>query len=581
MTPPLRELIDQALSTAMRQAEIPPEHKPILVYATNDRFGDYQANGILAAAKQLKKNPRELAQKVVDRLCAPPGIPEFIKQVEVAGPGFINIHINPTWLGQRLSAAKGDIYSLIPRPGNKRVVVVDYSGPNLAKEMHVGHLRSTIIGDSLVRVFTALGFTVIRQNHVGDWGTQFGMLIAHMTDLKSQGDTLKSELADLEAFYRDAKKRFDSDAPFSQRARQFVVKLQSGDSECLAHWREFIAVSLTHCFKVYQRLGVLLTEADLKPESSFNPALHGIVAELEAKGFITESDGAKCVFLEEFVGKDKQPLPIIVQKSDSGFLYATTDLAALKHRVNDLHATRILYVVDVRQGLHFEQIFTLARKARLVPPDCMLEHIAFGTMLGKDGKPFKTRTGDTVKLEALLDEAIERAAKIVTLKSPELSESDKEQIARTVGINAVKYADLSRNRKTNYIFDWDTLLALDGNTAPYLMYAYARIQSILRQSQLTELPHTLALATVEEIRLALKIIQLPEVLGDIAEDCMLNNLCQYLFELSGDFMSFYEKCPVLKAEPTTRNSRLALCQATANTLRVGFELLGLVVIERM
>lgn len=562
---------------AMVDAGIPEENQPILTYATKKEFGDYQANGVLSAAKKLGTKPRDLAQKVIEKI--PPNA--AIEKVEIAGPGFLNFYLSPEWLAEQLTLIAGNIADLIVPIAQQPVIVIDYSGPNLAKEMHVGHLRSTIIGDCLARVFSRLEYQVIRQNHVGDWGTQFGMLLTHMSDMQKQGSALKAELADLESFYRDAKKRFDDDPEFAQRARDEVVKLQSGDQRCLAHWQEFISISLEHCYAVYARLGVLLTAADLKPESSFNPELKNIVESLKQKNLLTESEGAQCVFLDEFSGKDDKPLPIIVQKSDGGYLYATTDLAALQYRSQELKASRVLYVVDIRQGLHFDQVFALAKKAGFVSQSCVLEHIPFGTMMGKDGKPFQTRSGGTVKLNGLLDEAVERAAKVVTSKNPELCADEINKIAGVVGINAVKYADLSKNRKTNYIFEWDKMLSLEGNTAPYLMYAYARIQSILRQSGAQECAHTIVITEAEEKRLVLKMLQLPDILYSVARECMPNVICHYLYELAGYYMSFYEKCPVLKADAKTRDSRLGLCRATANTISLGFNLLGLKTLEKM
>jgi len=572
----LFDQIESIVANAMIAAGLAIDFKPKLTYSTKKEFGDYQANGILPAAKQLKINPRDLASKVIEKLDKP----EFISKIEIAGPGFINFFISKKWLSKSLSSLKSDVDSLIPKCTNRKVIVIDYSGPNLAKEMHVGHLRSTIIGDCLSRVCSRLGYSVIRQNHVGDWGTQFGMLLTHMSDMKNQGTAIKTELADLEVFYKNAKKHFDSDPDFAQRAREEVVKLQSGDPTRLKYWSEFINISLEHCFDVYKRLGVLLSKNDLKPESSYNSVLKGIVEDVRAKGLLSESEGAQCVFLENFKGRDDEPLPIILQKSDGGFLYATTDLAALQYRSYDLNASRILYVVDIRQALHFEQIFALAKKASFVKKNCVLEHIPFGTMLGKDGKPFKTRSGDTVKLNDLLDESVERALKVVTEKNPNLDKIKRSDIAYVVGINAVKYADLSKNRKSNYVFDWDTMLSFEGNTAPYLMYAYARIQSIVRDAGEVKV-NDITINESEEKDLALKIHQFREILNKVEQDCMPNYICQYVYELAVNFMSFYEKCPVLKAEPEIRDSRLALCIIAGHTIHLGFDLLGLKILNRM
>jgi arginyl-tRNA synthetase len=462
--------------------------------------------------------------------------------------------------------------------------VVDYSGPNLAKEMHVGHLRSSIIGDAVVRVLEFLGDKVIRQNHVGDGGTQFGMLIAYMVRLKESGSAdLSTQLSDLEVFYQDAKRLYDSDPAFAAAARDYVVQLQSGDPDCLALWQTFIDESMRHCDEVYQRLGVTLTRADVKPESAYNDDLPVLVDELQTKGLLTDSDGARCVFLPEFTGKDDQPLPVIVQKSDGGYLYATTDLAAIRYRVGSLGADRILYFVDARQNLHLRQVFAVARAAGWADDAVSLEHLPFGTMMGADGKPFKTRTGGTVKLIDLLNEAEQRAFHLVSEKNPDLPESQRHDIASAVGIGAVKYADLSKNRTSDYIFNWDTMLSFDGNTAPYMQYAYTRIRSIFRRGELEggAGQGRIVLQEPAERLLALKLVQFEDVLLTVAAECVPHVLCGYLYDLAGAFMSFYEACPVLKAEGETRSSRLALCGLTASTMAAGLDLLGIRVVEQM
>lgn len=548
--------------------------------ASRPEFGDYQANGVMALAKQLKRNPREIAQQVIADLEQQAA--DFVAAYDVAGPGFINIRLKDSALVARGNEALADSGQLRPSLEQSHTIVVDYSSPNLAKEMHVGHLRGTIIGDCLVRVMTACGHRIIRQNHVGDWGTQFGMLITYLRELSAGGGEIPDQLADLETFYREAKERFDSDSDFATRARSAVVKLQGGDPEHLKAWERFIEESLRHCETVYERLGVTLTRADLDAESRYNSALPDIIEELDSKGLLTESEGAKCVFLPEFTGKNDEPLPVIVQKSDGGYLYSTTDLAAIKLRADELHADRSLYVVDARQSLHFQQVFAVARAAGMVSESLSLEHIAYGTMMGSDGKPFKTRSGDTVKLAELLDESVRRAFALVTQKNPELAEEERQAIAQRVGIGAVKYADLSKNRTSDYVFDWSTMLSFDGNTAPYLLYAYARIKSILRKQNAT--PDVLTISSVKESaerQLLLKILQLPEIILAVAEECYPNQLCNYLFELSGVFMRFYESCPILKAEPAIRDSRLALAALTANALQEGLQLLGIDTLERM
>ena len=508
----------------------------------------------------------------------------------MAGPGFINIHLKNAWLVGALipfDSAQGTAARGLSG-AEAQTIVVDYSGPNLAKEMHVGHLRSTIIGDAVARVLAFQGHNVIRQNHVGDWGTQFGMLIAHMVSLQAQGGELSMQLSDLEAFYREAKKRFDDEPDFAKTARDYVVKLQSGDAECLTLWRQFIDISLHHCEDVYERLGVQLTRADVKPESAYNADLANIVSELQAKSLLVEDQGAQCAFLDEFKNKDGSITPIIVQKSDGGYLYATTDLAALRYRSSTLNADRVLYFTDARQSLHFQQVFTLARKAGFVRDDMTLEHMPFGNMLGEDGKPFKTRTGGTVKLAELLTEAQERAFTLVTAKNPELPEAERQDIAHKVGIGAVKYADLSKNRNSDYIFNWESMLSFEGNTAPYLQYAYARIQSIFRKAGVTP-PFEkgglggISLQESAERALAVKLLQFAEATDSVAKEGLPNHLCTYLYELAGNFMGFYEACPILKDGVTedVRNSRLQLAALTAQTLQAGLGLLGIAVMERM
>ncbi len=545
---------------------------PALALPRRPDFGDYQANGAMAAGKRLGVAPRELAQRISAAVQREP----LIERIEVAGPGFLNIHLRDAWLGAALAEDPA-----APSPAAApQTVVVDYSSPNLAKEMHVGHLRSTIIGDAVVRVLEHLGHHVIRQNHVGDWGTQFGMLLAHFAD---HGDA-EAELADLEAFYRAAKARFDSDPGFAERARQTVVALQGKDPAWLEHWQRFIDLSLAHCQALYERLGVSLSRADVRGESAYNDDLPEIVADLDRQGLLEISAGAACVFLPEFRGKDDAPLPIIVQKSDGGYLYATTDLAALRYRCGELHADRILYFVDARQSLHLQQVFALARRAGYASPDCQLEHLAFGTMLGPDGRPFRTRDGGAVKLDALLDEAERRALAVVSEKNPELPEDERRDVARAVGIGAVKYADLSKHRISDYTFDWDEMLRFDGNTAPYLQYAVTRIASLFRRAGLDEaaIDGEVRLGHPAERELALRLVQLPETLEAVSRDCCPHYLTGYLYELADTYMRFYEQCPVLTAaDDATRTSRLVLCKRTGSVLRTGLGLLGIRTVPRM
>jgi arginyl-tRNA synthetase len=575
----IRESLEASLSKALAQATGISDAKGQVIYATRPEFGDYQANGVMAVARQLRKNPRELAQQVIEQLDKG----EWIARAEVAGPGFINLFLNTASVAKRASNCLAAPDQLIPVIDKPQTIVVDYSSPNLAKEMHVGHLRGTIIGDAIVRILEALGHCVVRQNHVGDWGTQFGMLLTHMESMTADEQALAANLADLEQFYRQAKQRFDAEPAFAQQARANVVRLQRGDADCLAAWKRFIEESLKHCEEVYELLKVSLNRSDLRAESFYNDDLPEIVTDLQAAGLLTESDGAQCVFLEEFKGKDGSPLPVIIKKSDGGYLYASTDLAAVRYRCNTLGADRALYVVDARQSLHFQQVFAVARAAGFVRPDCQLEHIAYGTMMGEDGKPFKTRSGDTVKLKDLLEEAVRRAFTLVSEKNPDLPEAERQTIANAVGIAAVKYSDLSKNRTSDYIFDWSSMLSFEGNTAPYLLYAYARIQSVLRRlAEENVQPGTaIVLGADEERALAVKILQFAELIRQLSVDCFPNQLCLYLYELSGTFMKFYESCPILKADAELRQSRLALAELTAQTLKRGLNLLGIEPLQKM
>ena len=574
-----KNLLSRLVGAALVECSGIADCDPNVISASRPEFGDYQANGVMAAAGRCGRKPRELAAEVIAALTDDAGL---IASAEVAGPGFINIRLRDDALLSRGNQVLANPLSLIPPASGKQKIVVDHSSPNLAKEMHVGHLRGTVIGDCLSRVFERLGHEVIRQNHVGDWGTQFGMLITHLRELGGDSAGLQGELADLESFYRTAKERFDADPDFADRARLSVVKLQGGDPEYLAAWRSFIDESLRHCQQIYARLEVGLTPADLDAESRYNDDLAGIIRELDEQGLLRESAGARCVFPPEFKGKDGEPLPVIVQKSDGGYLYSTTDLAAVKLRAFGLRADRSLYVVDARQSLHFQQVFAVARMAGMAPEQLSLEHIAYGTIMGKDGRPYKTRSGDAVKLADLLDEAVARAFELVSEKNPELDEDERRRIAGTVGIAAVKYVDLSKNRMSDYVFDWATMLSFEGNTAPYLLYACTRIKSLLRKQPEGAGAGGLAgLSATEERALLLKALQLPEVVDVVARECYPNLLCNYLFELAGVFMRFYEACPILNAAPEVRDSRLALARLAEQALEQGLGLLGVSTLERM
>lgn len=556
------------------------EVNPNVITASKPEFGDYQANGVMGIAKKLGRNPRELGTELLARLNAAAN--PLVSHYELAGPGFINIHLAGDALRDRANELLVEPSLLVLPTESPQTIVVDYSSPNLAKEMHVGHLRGTIIGDSIARILERQGNRVIRQNHVGDWGTQFGMLITFMRESSAEAGVA---LADLEGFYRAAKQRFDADSEFADRARESVVKLQGGDPEYLEAWQAFISTSLTHCQAVYDKLNVTLSMTDLKAESFYNPQLEGVVTRLENTGLLKDSDGARCVFLDEFVGKDGEPLPVIIQKTDGGYLYATTDLAAVDYRCHELKADRSLYVVDARQSLHFQQVFAVAAAAGFSDEAISLEHISYGTMMGSDGKPFKTRSGDVVKLVDLLDEAVTRAFDLVSSKNPDLEETERRHIAQAVGIAAVKYADLSKNRTSDYLFDWSSMLSFEGNTAPYLMYAYARIKTLLAKQAvdtdgIIRFPESVALAP-EEKALLLKSLQLAETIDAVAQDCFPNTLSNYLYELSASFMRFYEACPIQGTDAATRANRLSLCVLASEALKQGLDLLGIETLERM
>ena len=575
----IRQLIQQALANLTTAGVLPAGLSPaIQVENTKDKtHGDFASNIAMMLAKPAGMKPRDLAEQLIAALPADAAI----SKVEIAGPGFLNFYQDNQALAQRLEVALADAALNVRKVGPAQRVVVDLSAPNLAKEMHVGHLRSTIIGDGVARVLEFLGDEVIRQNHVGDWGTQFGMLLAYMQENPAAAD---SELSDLENFYRAAKKRFDESPEFAERARELVVQLQAGDAECLRLWTRFNDISLSHCQALYDRLGVKLSMADVKGESAYNDDLANVVADLKAKGLLSESDGAQCVFMDEFKNAEGNPLPLIVQKAGGGYLYATTDLAATRYRANVLKADRALYFVDQRQALHFQMVFSAARLAGFVPASMQLEHMGFGTMNGADGRPFKTRDGGTVKLVDLINEAEERAYSLVKSKNPELGEAELRQIANAVGVSAVKYADLSKHRASDYSFNFELMLSFEGNTAPYLLYAYTRVASVFRKlgKDFSEVDGQIRLEAPQEIDLATKLAQFGEVLNNVADKGTPHILCTYLYDLAGLFSSFYEHCPILSADDqATQQSRLRLAALSGRTLKQGLELLGLHTLERM
>ena len=630
----LHQTVEREAAAAFAAAGI--ADSPVVLQPTkNAEHGDFQINGVMGAAKKAKQNPRELAQKVAEALAGN----AVIESAEVAGPGFINLRLRSEFLAQNIHAALNDARFGVAETDKPQTVVIDYSSPNLAKEMHVGHLRSSIIGDSISRVLEFIGNTVIRQNHVGDWGTQFGMLVAYLVE--QQKDNAAFELADLEQFYRAAKVRFDENPAFADTAREYVVKLQGGDETVLALWKQFVDISLSHAQAVYDTLGLKLRPEDVAGESKYNDDLQPVVDDLVQKGLAVEDDGAKVVFLDEFKNKEGEPAAFIVQKQGGGFLYASTDLACLRYRIGRLKADRLLYVVDHRQALHFEQLFTTSRKAGYLPENVKAEFIGFGTMMGKDGKPFKTRSGDTVKLVDLLDEAIKKAAIVIKEKSHLAQLLEKIQNAfhvdvqlgdlkiklntdeliitlndnysaaiplskqftikdannvteykdvafdnifensKKIGIGAVKYADLSKNRTSDYVFDWDAMLSFEGNTAPYLQYAYTRVQSVFRKAGEWDATAPTVLTEPLEKQLAAELLKFEDVLQSVADTAYPHYLAAYLYQTATLFSRFYEACPILKAEGATRNSRLQLAKLTGDTLKQGLDLLGIDVLDVM
>ncbi|MDQ3570329.1 MAG: arginine--tRNA ligase [Actinomycetota bacterium] len=554
---------------------------PLLRRSQQERFGDYQANVAMSLSKRMGADPRQVAEAIVTNL----HVDDVCQTVDVAGPGFVNLTLRPAYLGAELGATAADQrLGVVPAEAPERVVV-DYSAPNVAKEMHVGHLRSTIIGDALVRVLELLGHEVVRQNHLGDWGTPFGMLIEHLVDLGEEEGAHHLSVGDLDGFYRQAQAKFDADPAFAERARRRVVALQGGDQRTLDLWRLLVRESIRYFRAVYERLGVTLTDRDLCPESFYNPLLDGVALELETKGLAWMDDGALCAFPPGFSGRGGEPLPLIVRKRDGGYGYAATDLAAVRYRSRRLGATRLVYVVGSPQSQHLAMVFATARQAGWLEPTARAEHVAFGSVLGPDGKMFKTRRGQTVKLGALVDEAVERAASVVLDKSPHLDQDQRAQVATAVGIGAVKYADLANDRVKDYVFDWDRMLAMDGNTAPYLQYAHARVRSIFRRSgeEVAE-PNGTAIAVTEpaERTLALDLLSFDDVVQTTAHFLQPHRLCTYLFGVASTFTTFYEHCPVLRADTAEqRRSRLALCDLTARVLAAGLALLGIDAPERM
>ncbi|MCH2048313.1 MAG: arginine--tRNA ligase [Trichodesmium sp. ALOHA_ZT_67] len=578
----LKSRFDKALITAFGQDLVGTD--PMIVSTTNPKFGDYQCNVAMSLAKKLKDKPKAIATQIINNL----NINDYFYPPEIAGPGFINLSLKPEYIENCLETIIKDEKLNISPTKNPQQVVIDFSSPNIAKEMHVGHLRSTIIGDSLARVLEFQGHNVLRLNHVGDWGTQFGMLISYLRE--AFPEALKTadilDIGDLVAFYKQSKKRFDEDQDFQEKSRQEVVNLQTGAEDSRHAWELLCNQSRREFQVIYDLLDIKLNE---RGESFYNSMLPGIVEELNRLGLLEESDGAQCVFLSGFTNKEGEDVPLIVKKSDGGYNYATTDLAALVHRIEKEGATRLIYVTDAGQANHFSQVWQVAKKAGWIPENVEIVNVFFGLVLGEDGKKLKTRSGETVRLIDLLDEAINKARNDLEkrLKDEKRLESEEfiKNVAQVVGLSAVKYADLSQNRKSNYVFSFDKMLALQGNTAPYLLYAYVRVQGISRKGEINfeklRKDAKIILQDEPELVLGKHLLKLNEVLNIVTIELLPNRLCEYLYELSEKFNKFFENCPVLKSEEPLRTSRLLLCDLTARTLKLGLYLLGISVLERM
>ena len=578
MANPLTIVSDLLAPVFAEIAGVPTEEADAVV-RPSDR-ADAQVNGALPLAKQLGTNPREIAQRVVDSGV----LADVCTDIEIAGPGFINLTFADAFIATQVSAVAADERLGIAPATDTKTVVVDYSAPNVAKEMHAGHLRTTVIGDALVRMLEFQGHTVIRENHIGDWGRPFGMLIEHLLDI---GEDVASEgmaQGDLDGFYKAANAKFTDDEAFQARARDRVVKLQAYDPDTIALWQRLVDMSNDYFNQVYGKLDVLLTDDDLMGESKYQHLMPEAYAQLDAAGLVEENDGAEVVFPPGFTNRDNEPLPMIIKSSAGAFMYATSDLACVLDRTQRLDADLILYVVGAPQAQHFQMVFAVSEMAGWLTDDVEAVHVQFGSVLGSDRKMLKSRTGDAVKLVELLDEAVERAAAAVAEKNPDLDDAERAGVARFVGIGAVKYADLSTDRIKDYVFDWDRMLAFDGNTAPYLQYAHARIASIFRRAEVERADVRSAqvmLAEPQERELAQRLLAYPSALDDTMASYAPHKLCTYLFDLAQDFTSFYEHCPVMRADEPVRTSRLALCDVTGRTLAHGLGLLGIHAPEAM
>ncbi|GHJ60381.1 arginine--tRNA ligase [Nocardioides sp. OK12] len=568
LAPLVSAAIDNAFGPEYRDAD--PVLRP-------SQFADLQSNAALPLAKRLGMPPREVAQRIVEAL----DVRDVCDEVEISGPGFINLTLSDAWLGSAVDALVADPRRGVPQEAPERIVI-DYSAPNVAKEMHVGHLRTTVVGDALARILEHLGHTVTRQNHIGDWGTPFGMLIEHLLDVGEGSDEALVVETDPNSFYQAARRKFDSDEAFAARARSRVVALQGGDQDTLRLWGELLDLSKHYFNAIYTRLGVSLTDADLAGESSYNGDLARVCDELTDAGIATVSDGALCVFLDGFRGREGKPLPLIVRKSDGGYGYATTDLATVRHRVRDLYADRIFYVIGAPQSLHLEMVWATARKAGWLPDSVEPVHVKIGNVLGKDRRILKTRSGAPLRLMALLDEAVATARAAIDADRPGLSEEDREALAPQVGIGAVKYADLSVAHDSEYVFDLDRMVALNGNTSRYLQYAVARTRSIFRNAgEVVVGEKATTITQPEERALALALLDFGDVVSEVGQVLEPHRLCTYLFDLAQTYSVFYEECPILRAEPQVRASRLVLTGLTRDALALGLELLGIDTPETM
>ncbi|WFE22798.1 arginine--tRNA ligase [Solwaraspora sp. WMMD937] len=570
--------LEKLLADRLAQAFAAVAGGPVDPVVRRSQHADFQSDAALPLARRLGRPPRDIATDVVGRA----ELADLCTVVEVSGPGFINLTVADPALGTLLSTMAADTRLGVAPSVNPQTVIVDYSAPNVAKEMHVGHLRSTVIGDAAVRLLDWLGHRVIKANHLGDWGTPFGMLIEHLLDLGESEAAHELSVGDLDSFYKAARVKFDADDAFKQRARLRVVALQSGDEQTLRLWRMLVAESEKYFLTVYDQLGVLLTDKDFYGESYYNDMLAPVTDELDRLGLLRDSGDAACVFPDGFTGRDGQPLPIIVRKRDGGYGYGATDLAAIRHRTRDLGATRLLYVVGLPQRQHFEMVYAVARQAGWLHPPAVAEHIGFGSILGSDGKMLRSRAGGSIKLVGLLDEAVTRAAELARQKNPDLPDAAIAEVARAVGIGAIKYADLSTDRIKDYVFDWQRMLSLDGNTAPYLQYAHARIRSIFRRAGIEQPTGTPILVShPAEHALALELANFGAVVTGVEQTLEFHRLAGYLHTLATTFSGFYEHCPVLRAEDEVRDSRLALCDLTARVLRQGLHLLGIATPDRM